>query len=75
MSHRVNVMLDDTVWQQFQAVPAGERSRLVNEALANQFLHQRRLDAMARMDEIRAKMPALPGTSEEWIREDRNTHE
>ena len=74
MSHRVNVMLDDIVWQQFQAVPAGERSRLVNEALASQFLHLQRLEAMARMDALRTRMPALPGSSEEWIREERDAH-
>ena len=45
MAHRVNVMIDDEVWQQLKTVPAGERSRLINEAVTMRLLIQRRVRA------------------------------
>lgn len=74
MSHRVNIMLDDAIWQQFQAVPAGERSRLVNEALSRELVRRRRVAAIEAMDAMRSSLPPADGSSEDWIREDRGSH-
>ena len=74
MSHRVNVMLDDAVWEQFQAVPAGERSRLLNEALGRELLRRKRLAAAEAMDKLRNSLSPVAGCSEDWIREDRGSH-
>jgi hypothetical protein len=74
MAHRVNVMLDDEVWEQFQSIPAGERSRLINESLAVELLKRRRLAAIEDMAALRATLPVVPGCSEDWVREDRDSH-
>ncbi|QSA96795.1 hypothetical protein [Methylococcus sp. EFPC2] len=74
MSHRVNVILDDEVWEQFQAIPKGERSKLINQAVSETLLRRQREEAFAR---IRARAEAkekLPGTTEDWVREDRDSH-
>lgn len=34
MAHRVNVVLDDDVWQGLQAIPGGECSRFVYQVLS-----------------------------------------
>lgn len=74
MSHQLNIMLDDSVWESLQAIPQGERSRFFNEAAANELLRRQREAAMARMDAMRATMTPVPGTSEQWVREDRESH-
>lgn len=74
MSHRINVILDDEVWESLGQLPKGERSRFVNEAVANELLKRQRLSAIASIDARRAKMKPVPGTSEEWIRRDRRSH-
>jgi hypothetical protein len=74
MSHRVNVMIDESLWSDFQAIPPGERSRVLNEALAALLLRRRRMAAIARMAALRAEMPVLEGASEDWVREDRGAH-
>lgn len=67
-------MLEDDVWAALQAIPPGERSRFLNEAAARELLRRQRVAAMARMDAARATMAPVPGTSEQWIREDRDSH-
>lgn len=74
MGHRVNVMLDDQVWEQLQNIPAGERSRLINESLSVELLRRQRLAAMDGMEVLRATLPVVPGCSEDWVREDRESH-
>jgi len=74
MSHRVNIMIDDSVWEELQTIPLGERSRLINEAVAETLLKRRRLAAIERMDELRKTVKPVPGTSEEWVRADRESH-
>jgi hypothetical protein len=74
MAHRINVMIDEKIWDELQTVPAGERSRLVNEALSHEFQRKRRLRAMKRMDALRAKTKPVAGRSEEWVRADRESH-
>lgn len=74
MSHRINVMLDDEIWQAMQAIPAGERSRLINETLAVELLKRQRLAAIEQMDALRQQMQPAPGRSEDWVRADRESH-
>jgi hypothetical protein len=75
MSHRINVMLDDEVWESLSQLPKGERSRVINQALQETLLHQRREEAFARIEELRKQMEPLGISAEEWIRRDRDSHE
>lgn len=74
MAHRINIMLDDEVWEQFQAIPGGERSRFVNEVVALELLRRRQRDAWERLQALRQTLPPSPGHSEDWVREDRDAH-
>ncbi len=74
MSHRVNIMLDNEVWQAMQALPRGERSRLVNRAIKAYLLQQRRQKAAEAMDALRESTRPLSGSTEQWVREDRESH-
>lgn len=72
MSKRINIMIDEDTWGFLGRVPAGERSRAINEALREWVTKRRRKDAAREMDALRANMPKV--SSEEvtrWIREDR----
>jgi hypothetical protein len=75
MSHRINVMLDDEVWESLSQLPKGERSRVINQALQETLLRQRREEAFARIEELRKQMEPLGMSAEEWIRRDRDSHE
>lgn len=72
MSKRINVMIDDETWRLLSRVPAGERSRAINEALRAWMVRRRRRDAAREMDALRVQMPKV-GTDEvvRWVREDR----
>lgn len=74
MAHRINVILDDRVGEEFQQIPKGERSSLINQALEEILLRRRRQQAFARIRERAKTKKRLPGTTEEWVREDRNSH-
>jgi hypothetical protein len=72
MTHRINVLIDNTVWSDLEGVPKGERSRVVNRALAEWFQVRRRERAARQMDVLRNQMPQV--STEEivsWVREDR----
>jgi hypothetical protein len=72
MSRRINVMIDEDTWGFLGRVPAGERSRAVNEALRSWVARRRRQDAVREMDLLRVELPKV--TTDEvarWIREDR----
>jgi hypothetical protein len=72
MSKRINIMIDEDTWGFLGRVPAGERSRAINEALREWVIKRRRKDAVREMDALRPNMPKV--SSEEvtrWIREDR----
>ncbi len=74
MTHRINVIVQDDTWRVLQAVPPGQRSRTINQALREWALKRRRLDAAAEMDRLREEMAAYPVTTAEilgWIRADR----
>jgi hypothetical protein len=72
MSKRINVMIDDDTWGFLGRVPAGERSRAVNEALRAWVARRRRKDAVREMEALRTQLPKV-STNEvaRWIREDR----
>jgi hypothetical protein len=72
MSRRINVMIDDDTWGFLGRVPAGERSRAINEALRAWVARRRRKDAAREMDALRVQLPRV-STDEvaQWIREDR----
>lgn len=73
MAHRINILIDDTVWPDLAGVPKGERSRVVNHALAEWFQVRRRERAARQMDMLRSQMPQV--STEEivsWVREDRD---
>ncbi len=72
MSKRINIMIDDDTWAFLSRVPAGERSRAINEALRGWLARRRRRDAVREMDTLRAQLQRV--STEEvvrWIREDR----
>ncbi|MGH8259023.1 MAG: hypothetical protein ACREUG_04965 [Steroidobacteraceae bacterium] len=72
MSRRINVMIDDDTWGFLGRVPAGERSRAINDALRAWVARRRRKDAAREMDALRAQLPTV-STDEvvQWVREDR----
>ena len=72
MNRRINVMIDEDTWGFLGRVPAGERSRAINEALRAWVGRRRRMDAAREMDALRTNLPKV--STEEvtrWIREDR----
>lgn len=72
MSKRINVMIDDDTWGFLGRVPAGERSRAINEALRAWVTRRRRTDAIREMDALRAQLPKVSTADvARWIREDR----
>lgn len=74
MSKRINVMIDEDTWGFLGKVPAGERSRAINEALRAWVARRRRKDAVREMDVLRARLPkASSAEVARWIREDRDS--
>ncbi len=72
MSRRINVMIDEDTWGFLGRVPAGERSRAINDALRAWVGRRRRKDAAREMDVLRAELPKV--STEDvvrWVREDR----
>ena len=72
MSKRINVMIDADTWGFLGRIPAGERSRAINDALRAWATKRRRGDAVREMDALRAQMPKI--STEElarWVRDDR----
>ncbi len=72
MSRRINIMIDDDTWGVLGRIPAGERSRTINEALREWTARRRRRDAVREMDALRAQLPEV-STDEvaRWVRDDR----
>jgi hypothetical protein len=73
MSKRINVMIDEDTWGFLERVPAGERSRAINEALRTWVTRRRRNDAVLEMEALRTRLPKI-STDEvtRWIRKDRD---
>ena len=72
MSRRINIIIDDDTWGVLGRIPAGERSRTINEALREWTARRRRRDAVREMDALRAQLPEV-STDEvaRWVRDDR----
>ena len=72
MGKRINIMIDEDTWRVLGKIPAGARSRAVNEALRTGVSRRRRNDAVNELDALRAQLPAASATElSRWIREDR----
>jgi hypothetical protein len=72
MGKRINIMIDEDTWRVLGKIPAGARSRAVNEALRMWVLRRRRNDAVKELDALRAPLPAASAAElSRWIREDR----
>ena len=72
MSKRINIMVDDDTWKTLGKIPAGARSRAINEALRAWVVGRRRNDATRELDALRARLP--PASNAEvvrWIRDER----
>ena len=72
MSKRINVMIDEDTWRFLGRVPAGDRSRAINDALRAWVTRRRRSDSVREMEALRRQLPKI--STEEvtrWIREDR----
>ena len=74
MSKRINIILSDSVWELLQLLPKGERSAYAEEAIKAAFALQDRRAAVAEMEVLRQTTPPVDGCSENWIREDRDSH-
>ena len=75
MSIRTSVILEDSIWEQLQAIPESERNRLVNEAVGNALMLYRRREAMKEMDSLRSKLPKSKINVIREVRRDRSrTH-
>ncbi len=74
MAHRINVLLDDEVWEQFQVIPLGERSRFLNQVITRELLERRQREAWEAMQSLRNRLQPVSGCSEEWVRADRDGH-
>lgn len=73
MSHRVNIMIDDQIWQYLQEIPKGERSQFVNVAIKDRLLAMRRKTAAKKMDELREQLKPIEKNIDvlELLRQDR----
>ncbi len=72
MSKRINIMIDDDTWGVLGRIPAGERSRAINEALRDWAARRRRKDAAREMDALRTQLPKVSADEvARWVREDR----
>ena len=72
MARRVNIMMDEDSWRVLQRLPRGTRSRAVNAAIREWSGAAGKRDAAARMDALRARLPAVETDQiVRWIREER----
>jgi hypothetical protein len=72
MPQRINIMLDDPSWEFLQTVPTGQRSRVMNLALAQWAMRKKHERAALKMDGLRTRLPKV--SSDEivsWLQEDR----
>jgi len=73
MAHRLNIMLDDAVWESLQQVSKGARSRYISQAVEERLRRERRQRAAAEMDVLRSKLLPLDDDIDvvEMLRKDR----
>ncbi len=74
MAHRVNVMLEDSVWEQLQKIPQGERSKMINQSLSETLLQKQRSDAFARLRNRSRSLSTKKTDSTQWLCQDRKSH-
>lgn len=74
MPHRTNMVLSDDAWEMLQQIPKGRRSEVVSKAVVTDLTLRRRREAAVSMDKRRAGKQPMQGSSEQWIREDRDNH-
>jgi len=74
MGHRINVMIEESVWAELQKVPHGERSRLISEAVGHALRGRGRAAAAAAMDRLRKTPRKGRKSTEEMLRADRDAH-
>ena len=72
MPHRIQITLEDQLWEFLQSIPKNERSQMLKDAVADKLTRLRRQQAMEEMDALRSTLKPLPGCTEEWIREERD---
>ncbi len=75
MGHRINVILDDAVWEQLKTIPSGERSRLVNASVSFELLRRQRSAAAAALVTLRGQGAHVGVAAEALLRSDREAHE
>jgi len=73
MAHRLNIMLDDAVWESLQQLPTGARSRYISQAVEERLRRERQQKAAAEMDALRSNLPPLDDGIDvvEMLRKDR----
>lgn len=73
MAHRLNIMLDDAVWESLQQLPKGARSRYISQAVEERLRRERKQKAAAEMDALRSNLPPLDDGIDvvEMLRKDR----
>ncbi|HEC26987.1 MAG TPA: hypothetical protein ENI67_06230 [Gammaproteobacteria bacterium] len=73
MAHRLNIMLDDAVWESLQQLPKGARSRYISRAVEERLRREQRQKAAAEMDALRDNLPPLGDDIDvvEMLRKDR----
>ncbi len=73
MAHRLNIMLDDAVWESLQQLPKGARSRYISRAVEERLRREQRQKAATEMDALRDKLPPLDDDIDvvEMLRKDR----
>ncbi|MDE0083543.1 MAG: hypothetical protein OXT72_12940 [Gammaproteobacteria bacterium] len=59
MARRVNNMMNEEAWRVIERLPRGSRSRAVNAAIREWSGTSRRREFSARMDALRARLPAV----------------
>jgi len=59
MSHRLNVMIDEQIWESLQKLPKGERSRYINQAVKERLTKEMRKKAATEIDRLRESLPKI----------------
>ncbi len=72
MAHRVDVVLDDEVWERLRSIPRGDRSRFVSDAVRQAAQRRRRRAAVADLEALAPTLREPAGTAEDWIRAHRD---
>ena len=72
MSHRIQITLEDSLWEILQTVPKDKRSALIKGAVFDELMRRHRRQVADQMDALKKTLKPLSGNSEQWLREERN---